>query len=290
MSSPDDRQAGTAKPGGLWRRVGPARLLLLGLFLPARLWGDLGLFDTHLHYDAEHARVLSPVQVVEILDRNAVDRALVTGTPPEAAATLHALAPQRILPLLGVYRAEGHKQDWYRDPALPARVAAQLDGGPWRGIGELHIFAEQRTQPVFLRLLELAAERRLPVLLHSDPAVVDEVFRAVPQVTVIWAHAGAYPYPPLIRDYLARYQNLYVDLSVRDERIAPGGRLDPEWEVLLMTHEERFLIGVDTYSVDRWRAFGEVTQRIRGWLGQLPDGVAESIAWRNAQRLFPDAD
>jgi predicted TIM-barrel fold metal-dependent hydrolase len=169
-------------------------------------------------------------------------------------------------------------------------VETALADDPWRAIGELHLFAPDRRSPVFLSIVSLAAERGLPLLVHSDPAVIDSLFEHAPQARVIWAHAGAYPYPPLLADYLGRYPNLYADLSVREDQIAPGGELDPAWWRLLVGHPDRFLVGVDTYSPARWGRFGEVTAAIRGWLDQLPPDVAERIARGNAQRIFATGD
>jgi uncharacterized protein YaiI (UPF0178 family) len=73
---------------------------------------------------------------------------------------------------------------------------------------------------------------------------------------------------------------------VRDERIAPGGALDPQREWLLLEYTTRFLVGVDTYRTQRWRGFGEVATRMRNWLGQLPDEVSGAISFANAQRVF----
>jgi hypothetical protein len=77
-----------------------------------------------------------------------------------------------------------------------------------------------------------------------------------------------------------------VDLSVREQRVAPDGQLDPRWELLLLEYPGRFLVGVDTYSTQRWQAFAEVVSQIRNWLDQLPEEVASAIAYRNAARLF----
>lgn len=188
--------------------------------------------------------------------------------------------------MLGVYRTPGDKAVWLDDAGLPERVEQALDEGPWRAVGELHLFAGDRRHPVFRRIVELATSRGLPLQLHCDPAVVDAVFEQTPEATVIWAHAGAYPYPPLLRDYLERYPGLYIDLSVRDQRVAPGGQLDPEWEWLLLEYAERFMIGVDTYRTDRWHAYAGVVREIRDWLAQLPDGDSAAIARHNAARLF----
>jgi predicted TIM-barrel fold metal-dependent hydrolase len=265
------------------------RLLLLGALLAPGLVGAADprpLFDSHLHYNGTEDSGLTPRAALATLAANQVTAAVVTGRPPEAALELYRRAPGRVVPILGVYRNAGDKEDWYRDAALPGRVAAALEEGPWRGIGELHLFAPHRRSPVFLRLVDLAVERGLPLQMHADPAVIDALFEHAPGATVVWAHAGAYPCPDLLRDYLDRYPRLYADLSMRDGRVAPEGVLDSGWALLLMEYPDRFMVGVDTYSPGRWERLGEVTATIRAWLGQLPTEVAEALARDNAARVF----
>lgn len=261
------------------------RSTLLLLLSPVTGAGQ-ALIDTHLHYNAEHAERFAPTEVLAILREAGAQRAVVTGRPPEQALVLYTKAPELIIPLLGVYRTASDKAHWTEDAALPGRVEQQLATGPWRGLGELHLFAAQRHNPVFLRLVEIAARNELPLLMHCDPVVIDRLFDHAPDATVIWAHAGAYPYPPLLRDYLARYPQLHLDLSVRDERIAPDGELLPEWEELLLEYPDRFLVGVDTYRTERWGEYDRVATQIRGWLEDLPGDVAVAVARQNAIRLF----
>jgi predicted TIM-barrel fold metal-dependent hydrolase len=244
------------------------------------------LVDAHLHYNADAAKVLPAARIREIFDANGVERAVITSTPPALAASLHAELPARILPILGVYRDPQDKERWHQDPTLPAWVRQQLESDIWRGVGELHLFAEQRRNPVFEQIVDVAHASGLPIQLHADPAVVDALFERVPDARVVWAHAGAYPYPSLLRDYLRRYPNLYVDLSMRDERIAPGGVLDASWEQLLIERADRFMVGVDTFSVRRWREFSRHTAVTRAWLAQLPKQTAEVIARDNALRVY----
>lgn len=258
-------------------------LVLLLLPAPAQVEP---LFDAHMHYTAAHAEALPPGSVLERLAAHEVRGALVTGMPPRSVLDLYRAAPGRIVPLLGVYRQPEDKRDWHRDGTLPAWVERQLATGPWRGIGELHIFAADRHSPVLHRLARLADGHELPLLLHADPAVIDSLYEQLPGLTLIWAHAGAYPYPELIADYLERYPRLYVDLSVRNDRIAPDGVLADDWYRLLVEYSDRFLVGVDTFSLARWRGYGRVVGEMRRWLEQLPPEVAARLARENALRLF----
>ena len=244
------------------------------------------LFDTHLHYNALDAERFSPQQIIAILDRNSIQYALVTGIPAQQAILLQQQAPTRILPLLGVYRSPEDKGTWIQDADLPSRIDAQLQHGNWRGIGELHVFANDRHSPVFTQIIELGQRYRLPLLLHADPAVIDTVYEQAPGHPVIWAHAGTFPYPDLIADYLERYPALRVDLSVRDERIAPNGILHDNWYELFVRYPDRFMVGVDTYSSSRWHTFDEAVARTRRWLQELPSDIAGRLAYGNAAALF----
>lgn len=248
------------------------------------------LFDIHLHYNARDKEQFSPQQIIAILERNAIQHALVTSMPAQHAMQLNQQAPKRILPLLGVYRIPEDKEIWTQDASLPSRIEAQLKQGQWRGIGELHMFAKDRHSPVFARIIQLAQEHRLPLLLHTDPAVIDTIYELAPGQPVIWAHAGTFPYPDLIADYLTRYPALHVGLSVRDERIAPNGVLNDAWYELFINYPNRFMVGVDTYSLARWQSFDDVVTKIRRWLQDLPEHIARRLAYDNAAALFAKSE
>ena len=248
------------------------------------------LFDAHLHYNTSDAQVFSPQAVIARLDSNGIRYAAVTGIAVSHVAALYKYAPERIVPLLGINRSHEDKTAWVYDASLPSYVEAELKYGNWRGIGELHIFARDRHSPVFRRIVEIAASWQLPLLIHGDPAVIDTVYDIAPKQQVIWAHAGTFPYPDLIADYLQRYPALSIDLSMRDERIAPQGMLDDSWYELLVNYPERFTTGVDTYSLSRWHEFDAAVKQMRNWLSQLPDDVATQIAFSNAAALFKKSD
>jgi len=244
------------------------------------------LFDTHLHYSESDAEKYSPADIIKILDRNDIAFAAVTGSPASHVIDLHSYAPGRIIPLLSIYKQYSDKSHWINDESIPALIESELRRNIWRGIGEIHIFARDRNSPVFRRVIEIATSHDLPLLIHGDPAVIDRVFSLSPKLKLIWAHAGKYPYPEIVSDYLERYDSLSVDLSMRDERIAPSGELADDWYELLVRYPDRFLLGVDTYSTQRWDDFDSAVRKIRRWLSQLPEEVRLKLAYENASAIY----
>ena len=232
------------------------------------------LFDTHLHYSADDAQRFKPQDILEKLDKNNIQYAAVTGAPPEHVSQLYKLAPERIVPILGIYRSYQDKETWSRNESLIPFLEKELESGYWQGIGELHLFADDRHSKVFEKVIALAAKWRLPLLLHADPAVIDRLYEVSPQQPVIWAHAGTYPYPDLVSDYLRRYPHLYIDVSMRDERIANDGGINDAWYELFVAYPDRVMVGVDTFIVHRWDKFDTAVNTIRGWLEKLPADIS----------------
>jgi hypothetical protein len=249
---------------------------------------DRDMADAHLHYNQSHSDQLTPAQIIGILKRNNIELAVVTSNPASLSLELQKAAPEQIIPLLGVYADHEDKQNWHRQANLVTQVKQIIPSGAYYGIGELHLFAEHRHSPVFKQIVTLATRHHLPLLMHCDPVVIDTLFEHEPDARVIWAHAGAYPYPALLRDYLARYPDLYIDLSMRNERIAPNNQLDNEWENLFMEYPDRFMAGVDTFSSRRWHDYSGYAEQTRAWLAQLPDDIARQIRIENTRRVYQD--
>lgn len=244
------------------------------------------MIDAHAHYTLPDSRVFTPDALVTKMDAAGVTRLVVTSQPPALAQTLYRHAPTRILPLLGIYDHGFGKARWVHDATLPARVEAALDEGHWVGLGELHLFAADVQQPVFETLVKLAAERNLVLLLHGDPEIVLHAYSIAPGVRILWAHLGTDPRPETLEPLLAQYPQLWIDTSVRDERIAPDGQLRPEWRVLFERHPTRFVVAVDTFSTHRWQHYGEVVDAIRHWAGSLPPELQRRLLHDNAAQLF----
>ena len=141
----------------------------------------------------------------------------------------------------------------------------------------------------------MASEYSLPILMHGDSEVIEKIFTIDPNATVIWAHLGTHPRVDLLQPLLNRYPSLYVDTSVRDERMM--GMLNRQgplskkllriWRTFLIHNQDRILIGMDAFSANRWKNYDQVVANVRLWLDQLPTEVSRKLAYGNANRLFP---
>ena len=49
---------------------------------------------------------------------------------------------------------------------------------------------------------------------------------------------------------------------------------------------DRFMVGTDTFTPERWHYIVEHANWSRAWLADLPPALAERIAWRNGEALF----
>jgi len=83
--------------------------------------------------------------------------------------------------------------------------------------------------------------------------------------------------------------NLWADLSFRYD-IFPNGTIMPEWKEVLIDHADRFLLGIDTYTPQRWLQVDEVMHWQRELLAALPADTARQIAYENGERITRQFD
>ena len=170
-------------------------------------------------------------------------------------------------------------------------LARGTPAGPYRGIGEFHLYdSAQADGPVARRLMQLARERDLLVLAHVDDVAVDRLLAHAPGARLVWAHTGIGGAPVArVRELLQRHPGLMGELSYRPG-LTEGGRLSAEWRELLMAFPDRFAVGSDTWVNPRWSAYESLMQDAREWLGDLPPDVARRIGWANAAGWFGVAE
>jgi hypothetical protein len=263
---------------------------LLGLALiPMVRAADLPIFDAHLHYSHDTRDVLPAQTAIEILRKAGVKRALVSSSNDDGTQALYSEAPDVVIPELRPYRVRSDLSTWVRDETVIPYVEQRLKRYRYVAIGEFHVFGADADLPVVRRMVQLARQYKLFIHIHSDADAVERVFKQDPGARVLWAHAG-FDSPGRVREMLLRHKELWCDLAWRTDH-APEGKLNPEWRPLFLELPDRFMVGTDTPSPQRWYFIEEHARLARLWLSELPRDVAEKIGWRNGEVVFgPLAD
>jgi hypothetical protein len=263
----------------------------LAACLLALLWSGaacaderLPIFDAHMHYSHDAWEVVPPEMALKLLREAGVRRALVSSSGDDGQQRLAALAPDLILLSLRPYRSRGDQGRWFRDESVKAYLEERLAKFRYVALGEFHIFGADVDLPVPRHMVQLARRHNLVLHSHSDAEAIERQFAQWPQARILWAHAG-FDRPERVREMLRRYPNLWCDLAFRTDH-APGGELDPDWKRLFLEFPDRFTVGTDTFTPERWPYVIEHARWTRQWLAQLPRNVAERIAWKNGETLF----
>ena len=248
---------------------------------------DAPIFDTHVHYKEPAWSIYSPEDIIALMQKSGVTKALVSSTPDEGTRMLYREDPERIIPFLRPYHDGINSSNWYHDDSIIDYFHKRLEMKIYRGLGEFHIHAPlEADSPVIQKTVKLAVELDLYIHLHSNHVAVEKIFAYEPRVKILWAHAGMSDPPAVVSEMFDRFENLWVDISIREYEIAPNNIIDPEWKKLFLKHSDRITVGSDTWINAQWDNYEEIINFDRNWLGQLPRDVAEKIAFGNAKRLF----
>ena len=178
--------------------------------------------------------------------------------------------------------------------------------------------------PNMMELAASLANTGKPIYVHweaynweRDWPSFNRLFGENPDTLFVWPHGG-YAYPKYINEVMQRHRNVYVTISKRDmfyfdhkwrtykgtdvgsyglqnldwqDRLGSSmqgldGNIQGEWYHLLRRFPNRFLFAIDAHKRVRWEYYCDAVENFRMILGQLPDDLAQDIAWRNAERLF----
>jgi predicted TIM-barrel fold metal-dependent hydrolase len=233
---------------------------------PASEWGS-PVFDLHFHMRGETAANVTHLDGAGITSANLLTR---------AAAGDQVRALQTVVP---------GRFTWFcsADPSTPQSVeelTARVKAGA-RGFGEMK-FHLATDGPEFRRMYALAAEMRVPILIHFQEvdhfenegtwspgfaSSFERMLKAYPQTTFIghadafWANVSAgyhneaaYPSGPIVRGgitdkLLGDYPNLYGDVSANS-----GNNMlsrDPAFTAdFLRRHQNKLLFGSDCACTD----------------------------------------
>ena len=242
------------------------------------------LFDAHVHYSHDAVEAVPPAQAVAILRQAGLKGVLVSSSDDDGTQKLLAAAPDLIVPELRPYRTRADTSGWVRDDGIVRYLEQRLARYRYVGVGEFHLYGADAELPVPRRMVALARERQLLLHAHSDADAVDRLFRQWPDARVLWAHSG-FERPESVREQLRRHPRLWCDLAFRGDH-ATQGKVDPAWREAFEEFPQRFMIGTDTFTPERWHYIVPHAQWTRAWLADLPLPLAEQLAWRNGDALL----
>ncbi len=256
------------------------------------------LFDAHLHYNEEAFAPYPVADAFARMQRSGV-RAIVANSRPNEgtrqlaeASAQAAAAGITVVPFVRLYRNRDDYTGWFKDESIHEMVLKELErgtaAGPYRGLGEFHLYDSANANgPIARKLMQLAKQRNLVVLAHVDDAAIDLLMAHAPLARLIWAHTGiGGASVARVRELLQRYPSLFGELSYRPGLTGADGLLRSEWAALFAEHAQRFMIGSDTWVNARWSEYEALMAQYRHWLGELPVAIAQRIAWGNAAGLF----
>ena len=272
-----------------------ARHVLLALLLavaaaPVARAADavtLPIFDAHLHYNWESVPHFPLEKVLALFREQNVTGILATSRPNDGTRALVEAKPKGlwVVPFIRPYRVRADIQTWMDDPTIQELIETEYKRGYYAGVGEFHLSGRAAATKWVKRTVDFAVEKNLYLHAHADDEALEILFSHNPKARIIWAHTGFSTPADKVAAYLERYPALWCELSYR-YGIADGGKLTPEWRRLFERYPDRFLLGSDTWISQRWDSYGSIMADYRTWLAQLPRGVAEKIAFRNAEQLF----
>ena len=260
------------------------------------------LFDAHLHYNDE-AQSPHPIQdVLARMKRNGIKAIIANSRPNDGTKNLASAKEQTaqagvtVVPFIRLYRNRADYDNWFRDETIYTMVVDEMArgtaSGPYRGIGEFHLYDSQNANgAVAAKLMKLAEEKQLAILAHVDDVAIDLLMANTPSngqnVKLIWAHTGiGGASAERVRALMKKYPKLMGELSYRPNLTGADGKLSPEWRGLITEFPSRFMIGSDTWVNQRWLYYDELMKGYRTWLGDLPAAIAAQVAWGNGATLF----
>ncbi|WP_435923042.1 amidohydrolase family protein [Paenibacillus sp. DYY-L-2] len=221
------------------------------------VYRDLTVIDIHNHDAAEP-------RVIEKWGQYGIDRLVLFGNISEPSALQtdrlawqqYQLAPLNVYPSFAgfpIYEEEGVsvvKNNLEMGYLNIGEVAAASSFSPV--VSKVEWKAEHPNDGNFPKIYDLAAEYRVPILLHIDPpngepiAHLEEALEQHPDTIIIFGHANAYNPPENIEALLSKHPNLYIDFFAGFTAYNPesGNKLE-DFVPLIEKYPDRFMLSTD---------------------------------------------
>jgi hypothetical protein len=245
------------------------------------------LFDAHLHYNEDAAAAYSVGTVFELLSKNGVNAVLANSRPNDGTRALYGSKRKdiRVVPFIRVYRDRTDYGTWFNNPEIYAMIEAEFKRGYYLGIGEFHLYGKDANSEWVRKMVTFAVMNNLVLHAHCDEEALEILFSHSPKARIIWAHTGFTTPLSKVEEYLKKYPTLWGELSYRSD-VSGTGKLNAEWRAMFTKYPDRFLLGSDTWVMQRWQSYPAIMALYRRWLGELTGDVAQQVAWGNGARLF----
>ncbi len=244
------------------------------------------IFDAHIHYSHDVWDAITPQDAIRRLRAAGIVRALVSSSSDEGTRKLYQADPELVIPELRPYRKRGTTDSWMHDKSIIPYLNQRLNSFRYVAIGEFHLQGEQANLPVVREVIKLASKHQLMLHVHSDVEAIELIYEQDPSAHILWAHAG-FEDASTVVEMLDQHKNLWADLSFRWD-IYTNNRFLPGWKTLLLTHPDRFMLGIDTYAPQRWLQIQSTMNWQRSLLKALPVHIAQAIAFENGNRVIYD--
>ena len=255
---------------------------------PAAADDRIEIFDAHLHYNWEPQPFYSLERVLALFRQHRVTGILATSRPNNGTHALVAAKPEGlwVVPFIRPYRVRADISSWFSDPAIFELVQEEFKRGYYRGIGEFHISGRAAANDWVKKTVDFAVANDLFLHAHADAEAVEILMGHNPKARIIWAHTGFSLQTDRVAAILAKYPQVWGELSYRSGIVDGNDKLTAEWRSLFTKYPDRFLLGSDTWIAERWTTYGDIMAGYRAWLDQLPPKIAAQIANGNAKALF----
>jgi hypothetical protein len=290
LPAPVMRSRGTLMKAQRSRHVAVLLGALLLLFAAPRANAvdQIEIFDAHLHYNWEPKPALPLNEVLALFRKHRITGILATSRPNIGT---HALVASKaevlwVVPFIRPYRIRADIGSWFNDPSIYDLVLEEYKRGGYRGVGEFHLTGRAASTDWVRKVVDFTVDKDLYLHAHADEEAVEILIGHNPRSRIIWAHTGFSLAPERVAALLDKHGALWGELSYRGGITDDSGKLTPAWRDLFVRYPDRFLIGSDTWTNDRWASYGDIIARYRRWLAQLPPEIAAKIAHGNAKALF----
>lgn len=179
--------------------------------------------------------------------------------------------------------------------------------------------------PNFLKLMDILNGKVIPVMLHwemynweRDWPNFNELFTRYPDIDFIIPHAGynsavhaheilrlhqSHVYFTLSKREMFYFKYKWVSFKGKDigryplasydklnklssSMLEPNGKIQRLWYDVLRKYSNNFMFATDCHKEHAWSVYPEIVDHWRDILGQLPEELAEKIAFKNAMKLY----